>query len=270
MNDTINSRKYEAISKSNVNLLLIHGSSSTQATWNPILDFLMKYYNVTTYDLRGYGESPLGDKEYSMDQMIEDIEYVVKIRCLDKFIIIAHSMGVRIGVSYAAKYPEKVQGLILIDLHVLPNPLNNISNETQHIEYLKSFKERHSTENEVKQELTKYNLENRFDAWLADGRIRKLHSGEFLIPNTLYVGYLARKNISNSPITQEHFSHLNCPVLLVQAEKYSCVSTEGIDHMKKLQPTMKHIYIPGSEHSIHRTHPEIFVDICHEFIANAT
>jgi hypothetical protein len=166
-----------------------------------------------------------------MDQMIE---YVVKIRCLD--------------ISYAAKYPERVQGLILIDLHVLPNPLNNISNETQHIEYLKSFKERHSTENEVKPELTKYNLENRFNVWLADGRIRKLHSGEFLIPNTLYVGYLTRKNISNSPITQEHFSHVNFSILLVQAEKYSCVSTERIDHMKKLQPTMKHIYIPGSEH----------------------
>jgi pimeloyl-ACP methyl ester carboxylesterase len=247
---------------------MIHGSSSTQATWNPILDDLRKNYNVVTYDLRGYGNSPLGDKDYSMDQMIEDIEDVVKTRNLDKFVIVAHSMGVRIGVSYSAKYPERVMGLILIDLHVIPKTLDIVPNEKQHIEYLKSFKELHDTEDQVKQELDKYALRNRFDTWLADGRIKKFSDGKFFIPNTLYVGYLAAKYISNSPMTEEYFSKINAPILLFQAEKYSCITAEGLEQMKKLQPMMKYIYVPGSEHSIHRTHPKLLSMECQEFIKN--
>ena len=35
---------------------------------------LSKYFTVVTYDLRGYGESPIPDGEFGLDELVNDLE----------------------------------------------------------------------------------------------------------------------------------------------------------------------------------------------------
>ena len=42
-------------------LVLIHGLDSTRFTWNPFIERCAGKYNIVALDLRGHGESSLGD-----------------------------------------------------------------------------------------------------------------------------------------------------------------------------------------------------------------
>lgn len=73
-------------------------------------------FNITYLDQRGCGRSE-GEynSDYSIDRLVEDIEEVrVKLN-IQKFIIIAHSFGGIIATSYASKYGENLEGIILIN-----------------------------------------------------------------------------------------------------------------------------------------------------------
>ena len=68
-------------------------------------------------DLRGHGESPLGDPEdFSPAALADDVvSAVLKAGVSPPFVVLGHSMGSRIAVRLAADHPEKVCALIVED-----------------------------------------------------------------------------------------------------------------------------------------------------------
>ncbi|MFB9236832.1 alpha/beta fold hydrolase [Plantactinospora siamensis] len=65
---------------------------------------------------RGVGESPLpADTERaSFWHQAEDLEHLRVALGLDRLLLLGHSAGTRLAISYAARYPERVAGLILV------------------------------------------------------------------------------------------------------------------------------------------------------------
>ena len=57
-------------------LFLIHGIGAARNAWRFLLPVLSKYFTVVTYDLRGYGESPIPDGEFGLDELVNDLERV--------------------------------------------------------------------------------------------------------------------------------------------------------------------------------------------------
>jgi proline iminopeptidase len=68
------------------------------------------------YDQRGCGRSASPtDNNYSLDRMIDDIEDIRNNLNTAKVFIMGHSFGGILATEYAKKYPEHVQGLILLN-----------------------------------------------------------------------------------------------------------------------------------------------------------
>jgi proline iminopeptidase len=68
------------------------------------------------YDQRGCGRSASPtDNNYSLNRMVEDIEAIRNNLNTSKVFIMGHSFGGILAVEYAKKYPEHVQGLILLN-----------------------------------------------------------------------------------------------------------------------------------------------------------
>lgn len=68
------------------------------------------------YDQRGCGRSASPtDNNYSLDRMIEDIEDIRSNLNSAQVFIMGHSFGGILATQYAKKYPQHVQGLILLN-----------------------------------------------------------------------------------------------------------------------------------------------------------
>jgi len=66
--------------------------------------------------VRGHGRSePPKDGDYMIASMASDIAAVVDSLKLDRFVLVGHSMGGGVALTYAGAHPKRVAGLVLLD-----------------------------------------------------------------------------------------------------------------------------------------------------------
>ena len=102
-------------------LLLMHGAPQTHVSMRLLAADLVKDYTVIAPDLRGYGESskpPDGESHinYSKRAMALDQVEVMKSVGFDKFAVIGHDRGGRVGHRMALDHPDKVTKLCVLDI----------------------------------------------------------------------------------------------------------------------------------------------------------
>lgn len=96
-------------------IVFVHGFVMDSRMWGPQLAALDDY-TVVTYDVRGHGRS--GDSDvstYSAALFAEDLDALVAALELDRPVLCGLSMGGMVVQVYAARYPEKVSGIVLAD-----------------------------------------------------------------------------------------------------------------------------------------------------------
>ena len=102
-------------------LLLLHGAPQTHVTWRLVAPQLAKSYTVVVPDLRGYGDSSKpADGEnhanYSKRAMALDQVEVMKHFGFDRFPVVGHDRGGRVGHRLALDHPDKVTRLAVLDI----------------------------------------------------------------------------------------------------------------------------------------------------------
>ncbi|MBN1299838.1 MAG: alpha/beta fold hydrolase [Melioribacteraceae bacterium] len=116
MQKVINSMLVSTVgSKNNQSILFVHGFPFDSWMWNNQTEFLKKDYYCVTYDIRGLGESYVGDGQYTMEAFVEDLISVVRGLNLNKPVLCGLSMGGYISLRTIEKYQEYFSGLILLD-----------------------------------------------------------------------------------------------------------------------------------------------------------
>lgn len=95
-------------------IVMLHGFTGSTKTWEHIASMLPQY-RIIAIDCIGHGqsESPKDYTLYKMEYQLAVLEEVFKALQLTRFTLIGYSMGGRIALSYAVKYPGRVQTLIL-------------------------------------------------------------------------------------------------------------------------------------------------------------
>jgi pimeloyl-ACP methyl ester carboxylesterase len=90
--------------------------------WQAVIDELSEKYFCVTYDIRGLGESPIGDGQYTMELFVDDLELIITELKLDKPILCGLSMGGYITLRAlermcegVPKGEEKFSAVILCD-----------------------------------------------------------------------------------------------------------------------------------------------------------
>eukprot|EP00466_Bigelowiella_natans_P013912 jgi/Bigna1/139439/aug1.50_g14147 len=119
-------------------LVLIHGLDSAKDTWASVQAELQKQqYPSLALDLRGHGESPLGNEtSFNHEQLAADIRAAVIAHGVSRpFVLLGHSMGGMVVMNYAAMYPDDVAALMIEDMDIRArNPQNLDTKEMQRCE----------------------------------------------------------------------------------------------------------------------------------------
>jgi proline-specific peptidase len=98
-------------------LVLINGGpGGTHHYFHPWFSRAKKYARVVYYDQRGCGLSDFkpGEKEYSVEQAVEDLEAIRKALGFEKWVVLGYSYGGFLAQIYTVLHPENVSGLILL------------------------------------------------------------------------------------------------------------------------------------------------------------
>lgn len=97
-------------------VILVHGWTCDETTWNSQVPVLSKTYRVITLDLPGHGQSPVpADHKLSMDLFARAVEAVRKDSKADRVVVVGHSMGTPVVIQYARLYPQHTAAMVFVD-----------------------------------------------------------------------------------------------------------------------------------------------------------
>ncbi|MDY7080447.1 MAG: alpha/beta fold hydrolase [Chloroflexota bacterium] len=96
-------------------IMFVHGYAGCAETWEYQINHFARGYRVVAPDLRGHGQSDAPFTEYTMPELVEDIDTTAETLNLpERFILAGHSFGGSICAEYANAHPERLEKLILI------------------------------------------------------------------------------------------------------------------------------------------------------------
>jgi pimeloyl-ACP methyl ester carboxylesterase len=106
----------EAGSRDNPTILLLHGFPTSSHMFRNLIPALADQFHLVAPDYPGYGNSsmPTVDEfDYTFDHLAEMVEKFITAIDLKKYSLYMMDYGAPIGFRIAAKYPERVEALII-------------------------------------------------------------------------------------------------------------------------------------------------------------
>jgi 2-(acetamidomethylene)succinate hydrolase len=95
-------------------LVLLHPSSGYGRMWEQTAEHLDPRFSVYAPDQRGHGDSGRPDGEYSAEEYAQELRVMVDKWGLKRIVVGGHSLGGRVALVFAARYPEMTAGLIMV------------------------------------------------------------------------------------------------------------------------------------------------------------
>ncbi len=97
-------------------LLMLHGMGGSVRWWDGVAPALAQNFKPVALDFAGHGDSGWRpDGKYGLDVYTENVESARHCLGWSKFVLVGHSMGGRVALEYAAKYPNRLIALGAFD-----------------------------------------------------------------------------------------------------------------------------------------------------------
>lgn len=95
--------------------VLVHGAMCDHSNWDALVPRLAALHRVVRLDLAGHGRSPGEEGDCSIEQWADQVIALIQRLGLGRVVLVGHSMGGRVVAEAAARAPECLAGLVLLD-----------------------------------------------------------------------------------------------------------------------------------------------------------
>lgn len=225
-------------------IIFLHDSLGCMALWREFPKQLGEAANcnVLVYDRQGYGKScgftsDKRDNDY-VEYEADILGALLKHWKIERAILFGHSDGGSIALITAAKYPEKIVGIITEGAHIFVEELTVNGIKAAMLEYETT---------DLKTKLSKYHgdkTEAMFRAWTETWTRESFRSWNI-----------------------EHFlSKIQCPALIIQGEKDEFGTLAQVDGIVSQMTKARRLIVPEIGHTPHKEKPEIVLEETAKFI----
>ena len=180
-------------------LIFLHYFGGSALEWQTVMDTLSNQYRCVAVDMRGFGDSEATPVGYSVDDMADDIDDLLRVLNIQNFALIGHSMTSKIALALAARQPPGLQRLILLSPSPpVPEPISDDDRQA----LLAAYGQRSSAEetfkkitvaplsNAAKEQIITDNLrssKSAWDAWLTEGSLEDISDRMSAINVPVYI-----------------------------------------------------------------------------------
>ncbi len=96
-----------------VPVLFLHDNAGDRTHWAEAQHGLPSF--SVAFDLRGLGESGGGHGPFGIEAAVEDVLAVADALIPERFVLVGHGFGAAVASAFAAYYPERLAGLLLVE-----------------------------------------------------------------------------------------------------------------------------------------------------------
>ena len=102
-------------------LILLHGNGESCDYFEHQIGYFSASYRVIAIDTRGHGKSPRGEKPFTIVQFAEDLHDFMDEKGIKKAILLGFSDGGNIALTFALKYLERVEKMVVDGANLFPS-----------------------------------------------------------------------------------------------------------------------------------------------------
>ncbi|WP_220198681.1 alpha/beta fold hydrolase [Ktedonospora formicarum] len=234
--------------------LLLHGLAGRGNEWYETAQWLREHYHVYALDQRGHGRSSKGLDDYSRDVYVNDAACVIEQLGQGPVVLVGQSLGGQIAYLVAARRPELVQTLIVVEAGIHPDPdtpanirkwLNGWPLPFPSLAAARAY---FGGDDDPEARAWIEVLEERDDGYWPQ------FEGEEMV-----------SSVEDQREYGEEWARLHCPTLLVSGEKGYLPQAEARE-MLTLNANVRHERIPGAGHMLHLSHAHEWRKIAETFL----
>jgi pimeloyl-ACP methyl ester carboxylesterase len=105
-------------------IVLVHGITSTSATWERVMPYLATRFTVIAPDLLGHGQSAKPRGDYSLGAYASGVRDLMVSLGHERATFVGHSLGGGCGDAAGLPVPERCERLVLVDSGGLGREVN--------------------------------------------------------------------------------------------------------------------------------------------------
>jgi pimeloyl-ACP methyl ester carboxylesterase len=245
-------------------IVCVHGLTSMCRIWDRFARPFSERYRVIAVSQRGHGDTSWPEQpDYSTDDYVADLEALVDLWGLDRFVLIGLSMGGMNSMAYTARNPDRVTHLVPVDI---PPSVDRSKSPTLEID-------RHVAEHgyptfeDHQAALKVMRLTNQIspdEALLHRLRyqLKPTPDGKWTYKQDPRVSYHWRPRD-----LWDELPKITCPVLIVRGGRSWVFSEKAANRMQKAFPNAELVTIPESGHTVPEDCPEEFNAAVEAFLA---
>jgi len=243
-----------------VPIVLLHGLCGNAHYWDLFTGNVASEYRLIAVDQRGHGDSDWAES-YGPRDYVLDLETFVDSLKLSGFVLIGHSMGGINAIIYAARHPEQVSALVIVDIgpeiaaagvermeRERSGEPEAFGSEEEAISYMRKLEPRQS-EDFIRYQM-KYALKRDEKGRLTFKYDKKLRGTELRSPTWLW----------------EQVTQIICPALLIHGAESDMLAAEVAQAMGGSLAFGSVIDVEGAGHSVPGDNPEAFEAAVRDFL----
>lgn len=247
-------------------LILLHGGSLTAHTWDMTALLLRDHYHIIALDQRGHGDSGWTPEAQlgadNSDLMLSDTEAFIDHLGYDRLILCGMSMGGINAFRYAARHPDRLRALIIVDVAPVLMDQGQIEMEafrrdTETMDRFEDFLERAIQFNPQRQSAhLRYSLMHSLKEVSAGWTWKQDHRPRPNAPRTSEEARAARA--AQNARLWDDVRVITTPTLLMRGALSKILSAESAADTAVAMPDCRLVEITGAGHSVQGDNPRDF------------
>ncbi len=242
-------------------MLCLHGSGAHAHWFDFVASGLKQRFHVIALDQRGHGDSEWAEPpDYSFERYALDLDELIHKLDLRDFVLLGHSMGGTVALTYAGAHPERIAALIVVDTTPRMAP--------ERLAQMRQIGNRQSSYATREELAARYRLR-------PDSGTTPPHAVRYIAERSARQGedgrwrhkFDRRQYATRQPIDGlALWSRITVPALLVRGQHTTRITPEAYQAVKERCPHVALADVAASDHHITLDNPPGFVQAITPFL----
>ena len=243
-------------------IIILHGVFGSSDNWMTIARSLEAKYHLYVLDQRNHGQS-FHSNTFDYPSMVDDLKKFIDLHQIHEPVVIGHSMGGKVAMNFAIRYPSHLNSLVVVDISPRSYPIHHdeILEGLSSLD-LPNLKSRSDADSKLARYVNDQSIRNFLLKNLSRG-----DDGNFMWRLNLPV---IRMNIERVGMGLVGDGKFEKSTLFIKGSLSNYIESSDNDLIAERFPNSRIELIENAGHWVHAEQPEQFLKIISSFLESLT